>query len=97
MTDEQRAEALKKAQEVRHARAEIKAQIKAGDVTIPDLLDRVDDPIVGNMRVRDAIGAVKGYGKVTTAKLMGDLHIDAKRRFVGLGSRQQADLREFFS
>lgn len=96
MTPEQRAEALKKAQAVRSERAAVKAQIKAGEVTICDLLDRVDDPVIGNMRVRDGIAAVRGFGKVTTANLMEKLGIDEKRRFSGLGVRQQDALRKYF-
>ena len=43
MTDEQRAEALKKAAETRARRAEVKEQIKAGKLSAKKAFDKVDD------------------------------------------------------
>ncbi len=94
MTDEQRAEALKKAAETRARRAEAKAQIKAGKMTAADAFGKTDDSAIGKMRVKQFIAAFPGYGAAKTAALMEEIGIDEKRRLAGLGERQRAALIE---
>ena len=48
LTPEQREAALARASEVRQARAELKASLKAGTVTLPDVIAKgADDDVIG--------------------------------------------------
>ncbi|MYE97473.1 MAG: integration host factor, partial [Acidimicrobiaceae bacterium] len=49
--DEVRREALVKAAKVRRDRAELREQLKAGDLSLAELLGRLDDDTVGKMKV----------------------------------------------
>ena len=57
MTDEQRAEALKKAAATRAKRAEYKENIKAGKLSAKKAFEEIDDPALGKMRVKQFIAA----------------------------------------
>lgn len=94
LTPEQRAAALKKAQEVRSARAKLRKEIAAGKVTIEDVFKKVKDPVVGKMRVKLLIKTFPGVGDVKTAQIMEELKIAENRRVQGLGDRQKEALIE---
>ena len=96
LNEEQRREALAKAAEARKARAEVKAQLKAGRLTLKDILARSDD-VVGKMKVSNVLESLPGVGKVRAAKLMEKLDISTSRRVRGLGAKQRAALLEEFS
>ncbi len=93
LTDEQRKEALAKAAEARHARAELRANIKSGKVTLEEVLNS-DDPVATRMKVSALIESLPGYGKAKAAKIMDELGISATRRVKGLGARQREQLVE---
>lgn len=97
MTPEQRAAALEKARVVRAKRSEITKKLSMGAMSPKKVLDMVDDPIVGRMKVKSFIGAIPGYGKVKTEKTMEELGIPADRRLQGLGSNQMRSLVEKLS
>ncbi len=92
MTPEQRAAALEKAREVRAARSELTKKLGMGMISPADFLAQSGDPVVGKMKVRAFIGALPGYGKVKTEKLMEELGIQPERRIQGLGSKQKEAL-----
>jgi len=94
LTDDQRKAALEKAAESRRARAELRAQIKDGKLSIEKVLSKADDPVVGRMKVSMLIESLPGYGKAKTMKLMEELGISETRRIKGLGKRQREDLLE---
>lgn len=94
MTDEQRAEALKKAAETRARRAEYKQQIKDGKLSAKDAFGKLDDSALGKMRVKQFVSAFPGYGKAKTEALLEEIGIDEKRRLTGLGERQKDALIE---
>ena len=96
LTDEQRKAALEKAAQARHARAELRANIKSGKVTLEEVLDS-DDPIANRMKVSALIESLPGYGKAKAAKIMDELGISASRRVKGLGARQREQLLEVLS
>ena len=96
LTDEQRKAALEKAAAARHARAELRDNIKAGNVTLEEVLDS-DDPIASRMKVSALIESMPGYGKAKAAKIMDELGISASRRVKGLGARQREQLLEVFN
>ena len=96
LTDEQRKEALEKAAQARHERAELREKIKSGKVTLEEVLDS-DDPIANRMKVSALIESLPGYGKAKAAKIMDELGISASRRVKGLGARQREQLIEALS
>ena len=96
LSEEQRAENLKKAAEARHARAELREKIKEGEVSLKQVLES-DDPAASRMPVRALIESLPGYGKAKAAKVMDELGISAKRRVQGLGARQRERLLELLS
>ncbi len=96
LTDEQRKQALEKAAEARKKRAELKGQLKAGKLTLTDMLARQGDDTVGKMKVSTVLESLPGVGKVRAAKIMEKLDISASRRVRGLGAKQrEALLAEF--
>jgi transposase len=96
LTDEQRREALAKAAEARKRRAELKAQLKAEQKTLRDVLGMPADPVVGKMKVSSVLESLPGVGKVRARKIMERLDISTSRRVRGLGAKQMdALLTEF--
>ena len=93
LTPEQRAAALEKAAAVRRERAELKQLLRDGNVTLAELMERVDtDDAVGGMKVKAVLASLPGLGKVKTVRLMEDLGIAENRRMRGLGSKQREGL-----
>ena len=65
LSPEQRAAALQKAAEVRKARADLKEQLKNGQVTLAQLLDKAEsDDVIGKLKVVTVLQALPGIGKV---------------------------------
>ena len=94
LTDAQRQEALKKAAEARQKRAELRAKIKAGDMSFAQVMAKSDDPIVARMKVSTLLESLPGYGKAKAHKIMEELEISESRRVQGLGARQREALME---
>ena len=92
LTEEQRKQALAKAAEARKKRAEIKAQLKSGKLSLDGLLARSGDDIVGKMKVSNVLESLPGVGKVRATKIMEELDISASRRVRGLGAKQREQL-----
>ncbi|MFZ3475386.1 integration host factor, actinobacterial type [Streptomyces sp. 4.24] len=65
LTPEQRAEALAKAARVRKERAEMLAALKAGRVSLLDVLDRGDET-ARQTRVLSLLQAIPGIGTATS-------------------------------
>ena len=96
LSPEDRAKALEKAAQARKARAEIKAQLKSGKLTLKDMLSREGDDTVGKMKVSTVLESLPGVGKVRARKIMEEIGISESRRVRGLGAQQMASLeREF--
>ncbi len=93
LSAEQRADALTVARAGRAARAQARAGLKAGRLSLPELLERAGtDSRLASMRVPDLLAALPGYGKVRAAALLGELGIAESRRIRGLGPHQRAAL-----
>jgi hypothetical protein len=88
LTPEQRAQALQKAAAARKARAELKGELKAGKLSLQQVLKR-DDDTVGKMKVSVVLESLPGVGKVRAGKIMEELDISATRRVRGLGAKQR--------
>lgn len=97
LSDAQRKAALEKAALARKKRAELREKIKDGEVTIEEVLQETEDPIVTRMKVSMLIESIPGYGKAKAAKLMEELEISPSRRIKGLGTRQREELLERLS
>ncbi|MBP3087684.1 integration host factor [Corynebacterium sp. sy017] len=97
LTDAQRKEALAKAAEARKARAELKEQLKRGDVTLKEVLDKAStDEIIGKTKVSALLESLPKVGKVKAKEIMVELEIAQTRRLRGLGDRQRRALLERF-
>ncbi len=97
LSDAERKAALEKAALARKKRAELRGKIKDGKVTIEEVLNETEDPIVTRMKVSMLIESIPGYGKAKAAKLMEELEISPSRRIKGLGTRQREELLERLS
>lgn len=91
LTPEQRAAALEKAAEARAARAEIKARLKMGSMTLREALDS-DDVNVQKLKVQALLESLPGLGKVKARRVMEDIEIADNRRVQGLGAQQRKAL-----
>ena len=97
LTAEQRVAALAKASASRKRRAEVKNQIKNGQLSIDDVLSlALTDEAVGKMRVKELLESLSGVGKIRVIALMERLNISSTRRIQGLGRHQLKELRNEF-
>jgi hypothetical protein len=98
LTPEQRRAALDKAAKARQQRAEVKEQLKAGRLTLPELFAQGDrDEIVGKLKVVSMLESMPGVGKVRARRLMEELEISESRRLRGLGGHQRRRLLDRFA
>lgn len=98
MSDEQRAEALAKAAAARRQRAEIKALLKTGSLTLAEVFEQAEtDDTVAGTKVYPLLASMPRMGKIKAKRLMEDLSIAENRKIRGLGSRQRADLLQTFA
>jgi hypothetical protein len=91
LTPEQRIAALAKAAEARTARAEIKARLKMGSMSLKEALES-DDNNVGKLKVVSLLESLPGVGKVKARRLMEEIGIADNRRVQGLGAQQRKSL-----
>ena len=97
LTDEQRKEALAKAAEARKARAELKEQLKRGDISLKEVLAKASsDEIIGKTKVSALLESLPKVGKVKAKEIMDELELAQTRRLRGLGDRQRRALLERF-
>jgi hypothetical protein len=91
----QRQAALEKAAAARRLRAELKEKLKAGSMTLKDLLDQsAEDEVVAKMKVVAVLESLPGLGKVKARRLMEEIGISETRRIQGLGEQQRKRLLE---
>ncbi len=97
ITDDERREALRKAAEVRQQRAVVRQQLKAGEITFGELLERSADDVVGKMKVLSVLEALPGVGKVMARRTLEQVGVAETRRVRGLGLRQRERLLELLA
>ena len=98
LDDQSRRAALEKAAEARRTRAELKQQLKAGEIALPDVLARADgDETVGKTKVSAVLESLPRVGTVRARKTMERLDISPSRRLRGLGANQRERLLAEFS
>jgi hypothetical protein len=88
---DQRMEALKRANEIRTARAQLKRDLKAGRRSIHDLL-LAPPEYVETAKVFDMLLAVPKYGRVKVNKVLQVCRISPSKTIGGLSQRQRAEL-----
>jgi hypothetical protein len=90
-TNEQRMRALRRANSIRSARAQLKRDLKGGKAKIEQLL--LDPPeYVLSAKAFDMILAVPKYGRVKANKILGQCRISPSKTIGGLSERQRAEL-----
>ena len=88
---DQRMDALRRANDIRTARAKLKKDLKAGKASIHALL--LDPPeYVMTAKVFDMLLAVPKYGRVKTNRILNQCRISPSKTIGGLSERQRAEL-----
>jgi hypothetical protein len=93
---DQRMEALKRANDIRVKRAQLKKDLKAGQVVIEQILG--DPPeYVETAKVFDMLVAVPKFGRVKAARFLNQCRISQSKTVGGLSERQRAELIGLFN
>ena len=90
-SQEQRREALHRANDIRTKRAKLKKDLKAGRVSIQSLLLKPPDYIL-TAKVIDMLMAVPKYGRVKVNKILTQCRISPSKTIGGLSERQRNEL-----
>lgn len=91
-TDRQRMEALRRAQEVRCRRADLKRDLRAGQVDPLGLLADPPEYLV-SMKVQDLLVALPKIGRVRCWEILRDARVSPSKTLGGLSDRQRHELR----
>jgi hypothetical protein len=84
-------EALRRANDIRSKRAQLKRDLKGNKVKIQTLL--MDPPeYVQTAKVIDMLMAVPKYGRVKTNRILNQCRISPSKTIGGLSERQRAEL-----
>ncbi|MPM51294.1 hypothetical protein SDC9_98042 [bioreactor metagenome] len=98
LSEEQLQDARAAAAQARRERAAVKAKVKAGELTVGDVLDlAARDDIIAHIRVVDLLKSVPRVGPKRAEVLMERFDIASGRRPRGLGRHQIAALKKEFS
>jgi hypothetical protein len=93
---DQRMEALRRANQIRSSRAQLKRDLKSGAVNIRDII--ADPPeYVQTAKVYDMLLAVPKYGKVKATRFINHCRISQGKTVGGLSERQRNELVELLS
>ncbi len=92
---DQRMEALKRANDIRVKRAQLKKDLKDGRVQIEEILG--DPPeYVSTAKVFDMLMAVPKFGRVKAARFLNQCRISQSKTVGGLSERQRGELVNLF-
>jgi guanylate kinase len=98
LTSEQRNAALEKARASRARRADVKSEVRKGNLSIEDIFTLTQsDEAVAKMRVAELLESYAGVGKVRAIATLDRLRISRTRRLQGLGTHQRYALIKEFS
>ena len=87
----QRMDALQRANQIRTRRAQLKRDLKAGRVSIQDLLKNPPE-YLETAKVFDMLLAVPKYGRVKVNKILVTCRISPSKTIGGLSERQRNEL-----
>ena len=93
---DQRMEALKRANDIRVKRAQLKKDLKAGRVCIEEILGEPPE-YVETAKVFDMLMAVPKFGRVKAARFLNQCRISQSKTVGGLSERQRAELIGLFN
>jgi hypothetical protein len=93
---DQRMEALKRANDIRVRRAQLKKDLKDGRVQIEAVLAAPPE-YVETAKVFDILMAVPKFGRVKAAKLLNQCRISQSKTVGGLSDRQRTELVGLFN
>ena len=97
LSPEQLSAAREAATRARRVRAEFKARVRAGDLSLSEALDEAaEDDVLAHVKVVDLLKALPRVGEKRAAEIMARLDIAPNRRIRGLGRHQIAGLRAEF-
>lgn len=97
LTTEQLEAARAAATEARRARANLKAQVRSGTLSLSEALDvALQDEVLAHVKVVDLLKALPRVGEKRAAAVMERFDIAANRRIRGLGRHQLAGLKAEF-
>jgi hypothetical protein len=88
---DQRREALARANQVRMQRAELKAQLKRGELSICSLITEPPH-YLASARIKELLLACPGYGRVKVERLLTRCEVSPRRTIAGLSDRQRREL-----
>ena len=95
LSTEQRRAASAKAVANRRRRAEVKEQLRTGQLTWPGLIAIADtDEVVAALRVQEALLCLPGVGPQRLNRFMKSASVSPSRRLRGLGPHQIATLTQ---
>lgn len=98
LSKEQLEAARAAATEARRARAELKTQVKTGQLSLHDALHKAtSDETLSRVKVVDLLRSLPRVGVTRSAEIMESLDIAANRRIRGLGRHQVERLKAMFS
>src|SRR4051794_22840314 len=93
---DQRMDALKRANDIRVRRAQLKKDLKLGRASIEEILN--DPPeFVSTAKVFDMLMAVPKFGRVKAARFLNTCRISQSKTVGGLSERQRAELVSLFN
>jgi hypothetical protein len=93
---DQRMEALKRANDIRVKRAQMKKDLKAGTLQIEGILENPPE-YVETAKVFDMLMAVPKFGRVKAARFLNQCRISQSKTVGGLSERQRAELIGLFN
>jgi len=93
---DQRMDALRRANEIRVRRAQLKKDLKDGRVRVEEVLRRPPD-FVETAKVFDILMAVPKFGRVKAARFLNQCRISQSKTVGGLSERQRTELIGLFS
>jgi hypothetical protein len=89
-------EALKRANDIRVRRAQLKKDLKTGSANIDDIL-RNPPEFVSTAKVFDILMAVPKFGRVKAARFLNQCRISQSKTVGGLSERQRTELIGLFN
>jgi hypothetical protein len=92
---DQRMEALRRANDIRVRRAQLKKDLKLGRVQIEQILSNPPE-FVSTAKVYDMLMAVPKFGRVKAARFLNQCRISQSKTVGGLSERQRAELIGLF-
>ena len=88
---DQRLDALRRANEIRSLRAQLKKELKSGALSVEKVISDPKDFVL-TAKVFDIIVAAPKYGKVKATRLLNQCRISQGKTLGGLSTRQREEL-----